>query len=168
MCAGESIVCEKSCACGPGCRRRFCGCRCAARGKPCRADEHCECWALNRECDPDLCRTCGAREALAPENRYRDDVLKGRCANVVVQRGVPKRTILGDSMLMAESKHEGLGLYMGEHCAKGDFICEYVGEILTEAETNVREVVYTHRNLSYLFTLNHGTSLLRTRSTKNG
>ena len=156
LCAGQAVVCEKTCACPPACPRRFRGCRCAARGKVCRDNDRCECWALNRECDPDLCLSCGAGEVLDPANRHREDVTMGRCTNVVIQRGVPKRTILGGSEIMAKEKRDGLGLYMGEPCRKGDFVGEYVGEIITEAEATRREAVYDKRNLSYLFTLNKG------------
>ena len=155
MCANLDIVCEKTCSCANSCSRKFGGCRCAVKGKVCRENDKCECWALNRECDPELCLACGAHDILDPVNQRRDDIGQGRCANVAIQRGVPKRTILGVSQIMAEAvDKEGLGLYMGEPCRKGDFIDEYVGEIITDAEARRREAVYERRNMSYLFDLN--------------
>ena len=154
LCAKLEIVCEKTCSCSNTCHRKFGGCRCAAKGKVCRENDRCECWALNRECDPELCLSCGAHDILDPANRRRDDIAHGRCANVVIQRGVPKRTILGISKIMADSKEEGLGLYIGEAVRKGDFIDEYVGEIVTDNEAHRREAVYDKRNMSYLFDLN--------------
>lgn len=153
-CIDEQIACEKTCACPESCAQKFHGCRCAARGKPCRNNDKCDCWRLNRECDPDLCRSCGAHEVLDPTNRYNEDILSGRCANVYIQRGVPKRTLLGQSKMMAKGNKSGWGLYMGEPCKKWDCIGEYVGEILSEVEAEQRGAIYDKRNLSYLFTLN--------------
>ena len=154
MCAINDIVCEKTCACSSTCYRKFGGCRCAAKGRICRDNDRCECWALNRECDPELCLSCGAHEILDPANRRRADIGHGRCANVAIQRNMPKRTILGISEIMAANSKEGLGLYIGEHVRKGDYIDEYVGEIVSDKEAESRAAVYDQRDLSYLFDLN--------------
>ena len=159
-CYNQKITCEKSCACSSNCGRRFRGCRCASRGKVCRNNERCDCWRLNRECDPDLCRTCGAHEVLDPANRHNDVLFQGKCTNVYIQRGVPKRTLLGKSKMMSEGKKSGWGLYMGEPCRKGDYIGEYRGEIVSEIEADQRGTIYDKRNLSYLFSLNKGIRLL--------
>ena len=156
VCANQLVFCEKTCACPSTCPQKFRGCRCAAKGKICRDNDRCECWLLNRECDPDLCLPCKAHEVLDPANRHKENITAGRCANVAIQRGIPKRTLLGVSKIMANAKKDGLGLYMGEYCRKNEFIGEYVGEIITEAEAVDRGFLYDNRNMSYLFTLNSG------------
>jgi len=44
--------------CSRFCTNRFRGCYCA-KGQ-CRSNL-CPCFAINRECDPDICRNCWAR-----------------------------------------------------------------------------------------------------------
>ena len=140
--------------CANNCSRRFQGCSCATRGKVCWGNDKCDCFYLGRECDPDLCGTCGARQVLDPVNRYKDDIVKGKCMNVYVQRGVPKHTLLGDSKLLASGGVSGWGLYMGEPVRVGDYLGEYVGEVVSHEEAERRGAIYNRRNLSYLFDLN--------------
>lgn len=148
-CYQDRVTCEKSCRCSQACNRRFPGCDCAmvTNGRPCRSDK-CLCKKYNRECDADLCGTCGAAAVLDPVNRRNEDILQGRCSNVAIQRNVPKKTLLGHSTV------HGLGLYAGEYLRKDDFIQEYVGEVITIAETNRREIIYQHQNTMYTFNLN--------------
>ena len=153
-CHQQQVTCEKTCLCSDGCSRRYRGCICAARGKVCWQNDRCDCYRLNRECDPDLCQSCGAHEVLDPANRYRNELAKGKCTNVYVQRGVPRRTLLGHSKLMASGGVSGWGLYMGEATKKGDYIGEYVGEVISKDESEQRGIIYNKRNLSYLFDLN--------------
>lgn len=157
-CYAEGVHCEKSCGCFDGCTRKFQGCRCHSRGRPCRTDR-CDCRRLNRECDPDICTTCGSDEVLDLLNRHDEEIVAGKCENVYIQRGVPKRTLLAPSKLMADGGKSGWGLYMGEECKKGDFIGEYRGEIISDAEADQRGTIYDKRNMSYLFTLNGGKSI---------
>jgi hypothetical protein len=155
-CFLENITCEKSCECARSCKRRFPGCSCAQIGGKQRVcgTKACLCFAMNRECDGDLCGGCGANEILDPINRYKDEVSKGKCCNVVLQRGVPKKTLLGHSEV------HGFGLYTGEEIAKDDFLGEYKGEIITIKEGERRAVVYDKQKTMYLFKLNKGQSLL--------
>ncbi|KAF4540805.1 Set domain-containing protein [Lasiodiplodia theobromae] len=97
-------------------------------GLACFKNNKCECWALNRECDPDLCASCGAAEVLDPINRYNDALYRQKCGNVNIQRNVPKRTLLG------QSEVQGFGLYAGERLKAGEYIGEYKGEIVTKEE----------------------------------
>lgn len=115
----------------------------------CRTDR-CECYALNRECDADLCGTCGAAEILDPSNRGDESILAQHCGNVNLQKGVPKRTLLGTSEV------QGYGLFMGEAVKAGEFLGEYVGDVLSSAEAERRGAIYNRQQLSYLFTLNKG------------
>ncbi|KAI9706558.1 MAG: hypothetical protein M1836_003565 [Candelina mexicana] len=147
-CFEQKIHCEKICACSWACQRRFRGCRCAQTAKACWQNKKCDCYVLNRECDEDLCHTCGAVEVLDPVNRYNNEVAKVRCSNVYMQRGVPKHTLLGHSEI------QGWGLNMGEAVTAGEFLGEYKGEVLSNAEAVRRGAIYAQKETCYLFTLN--------------
>ncbi|KAK5130777.1 hypothetical protein LTR08_001667 [Meristemomyces frigidus] len=154
-CYKLKLACEKTCSCSSDCARKFQGCACFSGKKAkkggklvCFVDDRCVCFNLGRECDPDLCGTCGVCEVLDPVNRYNDDVQEGRCRNAAIQQGVPKRTLLGDSGI------HGFGLYAGENIKRHEFVGEYKGEIITTQEAERRGAVYEHQGLSYLFSLN--------------
>lgn len=165
-CFKAKICCEKTCGCVADCGRRFRGCTCTTgkRQKVCAQDESCECYRMNRECDPDLCLSCQADTAFAPEYKHREDdsddgvdatdsddpdtVALNACRNISLQRSIPKRTLLGRSLV------HGFGLYAGEPIAKDEFIGEYQGEIITKDETERRGAIYDFQKLSYLFELN--------------
>lgn len=142
-------MCEKSCGCSQACVRRFRGCLCKKSGRRiCWQDDRCDCFGLNRECDVDLCGSCGAATALDPVNRYNEEVLGKNCANISIQRNVPRRTLIG------ESEVAGFGLYMGEDVKGDDYIGEYKGEIITTTEASRRDIIYGHSKTMYTFTLN--------------
>lgn len=154
-CWEAKICCEKACNCSPDCGRRFRGCSCSSgkRRKLCAQDDSCECYKMNRECDPDLCGPCRVHTVLNPVNRYNEATRKGGCGNAAIQLGLPKRTLLGRSVV------HGFGLYAGERIKKDEFIGEYQGEIITGEETERRGVIYEYQKLSYLFDLNKGMHL---------
>ncbi|GIZ40274.1 hypothetical protein CKM354_000362000 [Cercospora kikuchii] len=155
-CYNERVACEKTCSCGPGCKRKWKGCACqsSTRANPkaklvCWDDDRCVCFQKSRECDPDLCGPCGVADVLDPVHRHDDRILEGRCRMASIQRGIAKHTILGDSGV------HGLGLYACEDMSRGDFAGEYKGETITKPEAERRGAVYFHQKLSYLFSLNN-------------
>lgn len=108
---------------------------------------------MNRECDPDLCGSCGAHLVLDRENRYDEELQESCCHNISIQLGRPKRTLLGNSRI------HGFGLYAGEAIKKDDFIGEYQGEIIGDREMQRRDAIYKLQNLSYVFSLNSKQSI---------
>ncbi|KAI7572535.1 SET domain-containing protein, partial [Hortaea werneckii] len=153
-CFENMVPCEKTCSCSADCVRRFKGCSCSTerlkKGQRlmCYEDERCVCYSLGRECDPDLCGSCGVLEVLDPVNREREDPMHGRCRNACIQFGRPAQTLLGQSGI------HGFGLYAGQTIRQHDFVGEYKGEIITKEEAERRGAVYEKQQLSYLFTLN--------------
>ncbi|KAI4653958.1 hypothetical protein J4E93_001726 [Alternaria ventricosa] len=97
---------------------------------------------------PDLCGSCGASEILDPVNRYNDEVVQRNCCNVAIQRGVPRKTLLGHSEV------HGFGLYMGEDIKSGEYIGEYTGEAISVKEGDRRVTIYDYQKTMYLFRLN--------------
>lgn len=150
-CWEAKVHCEKHCRCASQCERKFQGCGCLQSNGACWSDERCACWTANRECDPDLCSSCGCKELLDPVQHIDDHARKG-CGNVGLQRNVPKYTVLGKSQVA------GFGLYAGEVIHENDFVGEYKGEIVSEAETNRRGEPYHYAENLYFFTLGKDSS----------
>lgn len=151
-CVKAKVMCEKYCNCDADCPRRWRGCNCAASGRACSHNSTCACVKWNRECDPDLCGTCGAAETLSPSNRYNEELAAVCCQNVALQRDVPRRTLLGVSGV------SGLGLFIGENIKANQFLGEYKGEVVSHDEAERRGKLYDKRGVSFLFNLNQGTS----------
>ena len=129
---------------------KFTGCNCNRLGKAC-IDGSCPCVALNRECDPDLCTSCGALDRANPSIRHGAPNNETGCSNVVLQAGASKRLILGESQLDVF-----YGLYAGEPISRGAFIAEYVGELISFEESERRAIIYQEIGQSYLFDINVG------------
>jgi hypothetical protein len=80
-CARNNTWCEKFCGCDGSCKMRFQGCACQG----CRCQTRaCPCFAANRECDPDLCKTCEAH--LLPSEVEGERI----CKNVSIRYRIRK------------------------------------------------------------------------------
>jgi len=141
-CVTNGFFCTKACGWGSKSPNFFRGCQCPGQ---CRSNS-CPCYAANRECDPDLCRTCGAC-ADSPEAPATGEGQRCRNDNISMRRHC--------HLLIAESniKEAGWGLFTKHTLKRGDFVHEYVGEIISQEEAERRGVIYDKLNMSYLFNL---------------
>ena len=119
----------------------------------------CPCLVARRECDPDICKSCGA-ENLTPVEPVLGSEEK-ICQNVKIQQGQRKH------LLLAPSDVAGWGIYLKESVAKGDFISEYCGELITQEEGERRGRLYDKFKCSFLFDLNSSSCIDATRKVIN-
>ncbi|XP_030376135.1 histone-lysine N-methyltransferase Su(var)3-9 isoform X2 [Scaptodrosophila lebanonensis] len=75
------------------------------------------------------------------------------CANRLVQNG---RKI--ELVLFKTSNGRGWGVRTPQALRKGEFVCEYVGEIITTEEANERGKAYDDKGRTYLFDLDYNTA----------
>lgn len=144
-CFKAKINCERSCRCRSTCDRRFKGCECRRTGAICFQSDKCICFQLQRECDAELCGTCGASELLDPSNERHDQLDEHRCGNVGIQCNTSKRTILGSA------GPAGFGLFMAESAKKNDCLGEYKSEMISQPESARRGASYHFQRVNYLF-----------------
>ncbi|KAG6586538.1 Transcriptional repressor EZH1 [Phytophthora cinnamomi] len=176
-CMKRDHMCEKACACSRDCPNRwvlrsssaivpfrkidvFEGCNCPL--SDCRTSK-CPCFAALRECDPDVCLSCGASELAA--DLASGAIVNGAhaqapstCGNVNVIRSKHKR--LG----MSFSSIHGYGMYAREPITANEFVYEYAGAMLSQDEAERRGLIYDKMEMSYLFDLNEDAVLDALRS----
>ncbi|KAJ7115589.1 hypothetical protein C8R43DRAFT_1038547 [Mycena crocata] len=142
-CFKNKAHCERNCRCSRKCTRRWRGCACAISrrgGATCRTDR-CACYLAHRECDPEICIKCRAKDSEA-----------NICYNADIQRGNWKRTKVARATY-------GMGLFIAEAANVDDLIIEYAGELIYDATTDSREPLAEHRKRNYLFELNSTLSI---------
>lgn len=135
-CIRNGFFCTKHCGYGSKSPNFFRGCECKAG--QCRLYS-CPCYAANRECDPDLCRTCGA--CSDPPDAPAGD--GQRCRNDNISMGRRAHTLVAKSII----EEAGWGLFTKHALKKGDFVLEYVGERISQEEAERRGVVYDKLNM---------------------
>ncbi|KAG9256032.1 uncharacterized protein F5Z01DRAFT_535323 [Emericellopsis atlantica] len=168
LCVKAELLCEKYCRCTTECCEwKFTGCACHSSSKNCFVGQEvkarrpllkkgrakpkvdaCICVQLNRECDPDLCGTCGAREAADPLSTEPVHT----CQNVTLTSGKSWRVAIGKSCT------HGYGLFAAEKIPKHASVIEYTGELVSGIEGERRDAELRApfegtRAMSYMFTM---------------
>lgn len=140
FCVKNGFFCSKTCAHAEYSPNFYRGCECKAKC----VTSSCSCFAANRECDPDLCKSCGA--CTDPPNTH--EKTNQRCHNDNMSMRRHRRLLIGESTIAGA----GWGLFTKDPLKKGDFIQEYLGELISHEEGERRGNLYDHSNSTYLFT----------------
>ncbi|KAG7379206.1 Histone-lysine N-methyltransferase ezh1 [Phytophthora pseudosyringae] len=140
-CMARDHTCDKACSCSRDCPNRCSLGNCRTKA--------CPCFVAARECNPDLCITCGASEVPAlvfdEERRNMSALDLGICCNVNILRGLHKK------MGVAYSVTHGWGAFAMEPIKRGEFIYEYHGALLSQDEAERRGSIYDKMTISFLF-----------------
>ncbi|KAK8845516.1 hypothetical protein IAR55_006231 [Kwoniella newhampshirensis] len=175
-CANTDWPCGRNCGCPPSCMRRHQGCQCkraprysstgVKRTQRVCLPEKCPCRINRRECDPELCGSCGAAEELdirhrrdyptgrfRPDNGEWEDVARDtqgwvNCSNVQLQKANWPKLRVGISPVA------GYGLFADQDISSHVVLGEYVGEVISHLEGLRRDQVNKHIGRTYLFSLN--------------
>ncbi|XP_019067511.1 hstone-lysine N-methyltransferase EZ3 isoform X1 [Solanum lycopersicum] len=145
-CIVNGTLCEKYCGCKSfkNCKNHFRGCFCV-KGQ-CRSRQ-CPCFAVDRECDPDVCRNCwiscgdGTLD-IPPQRSDSND-----CENMKLLLKQRQRVLLGRSDV------SGWGAFLKNSVGKHEYLGEYTGEIISHHEADRRGKIYDLINSSFLFNL---------------
>jgi len=176
-CLKNRSSCEKFCFCRGRCKSEYPGCFCV---NGCNAS--CSCATNMRECDPDICKCCtfnGVKNNSNSNNKLNqkseinkdfslnldqknylgvgiknshnnnNKILFFDCGNCSIFIGKRKKTCVSQSLVA-----DNYGLFANEDIDKDDFICEYIGELLSREETDRRSVFNDQLGLNYFFKLN--------------
>ncbi|KIJ67517.1 hypothetical protein HYDPIDRAFT_108335 [Hydnomerulius pinastri MD-312] len=140
-CFRNKSHCQRNCRCPLKCNRRWRGCRCSKTrsGWSC-GTKRCPCLEALRECDPELCLSCGCKDESTS------------CRNSQIRRGEHKE-------IEVKQSRWGLGAYLTQRVKTDDLITEYNGELIYEPTFESRGEVANHRGRSYVFGLNNTFSL---------
>ncbi|KAJ7837016.1 hypothetical protein B0H14DRAFT_2792534 [Mycena olivaceomarginata] len=133
-CFKSKRYCERNCRCEGNCARRWPGCNSSCRQNlNCsnRTRRKCKCRLAGRECDPEKCTMCHARDTHT------------RCKNVRLQLGRCKR-------FEVKSSTYGLGAFASEKIRADDCIGEYVGELVDDVVEH-RDIIRRYSGLNYCF-----------------
>ena len=169
-CVADGNFCERFCGCPASCGNAFPGCNCI-KGQ-CRT-RACPCFAASRECDPDLCRRCcltaarvwRARAGLVAPDPAPGEAAAPAAAAAALGGGAEAGEDCCDNMklLLQQHKHlllgqsdvAGWGAFLGEPVRKNEYLGEYTGELISQAEADRRGKIYDRVNCSFLFNLNN-------------
>ena len=137
-CIQNGFFCTKHCGWAQKSANFFRGCECKAG--TCQTAS-CACYAAKRECDPDLCKTCGA--CCDPPNAPAIPGTGQRCRNDNISMRRQARTLIAESSVKAA----GWGLFTKHALKRGEFVIEYVGEQISQEEAERRGVIYDKMNM---------------------
>jgi len=140
-CVKSSFLCTKHCSLGAISKNFYRGCACKAG--TCRTMA-CNCFAFGRECDPDVCLECGT--CSDPPN---ETATRQLCRNDSISMRRHCHLLIAESTVLAA----GWGVFTKYDLKKGDFVHEYVGEMISELDGERRGAVHDKLNRSYLLTL---------------
>ncbi|WVQ76243.1 hypothetical protein IAR50_005908 [Cryptococcus sp. DSM 104548] len=173
VCAKTKWPCGRTCSCSVDCVRRFRGCRCRKIAKQkgknvtraCQPSK-CPCIKNYRECDRELCGPCGAADELLLARDVRaaggtfgvdgdwkaaNGLTKSKyitCGNVAMQKGVTPKMRVGISEIA------GYGLFADQDIPKNTMIGEYVGELISDWEGDMRNATENIVQRRYQFQVN--------------
>ncbi|KAJ7118707.1 hypothetical protein C8R44DRAFT_181102 [Mycena epipterygia] len=142
-CFKTKAYCERNCRCPANCPRRWPGCNSSCSNNTGCRTRKCRCRDNFRECDPELCTACDARDTHVYYPAERRQAI--RCENMELQRPEFKHYEIRRSKF-------GLGAFAAENISRDDVIGEYVGELLDDTgELKHHGVIQRHSGLNYSF-----------------